>query len=190
LPENDLELLERHLERVTLTPNHLELRLRQTVETAQANNPANNQDPANKDPITSLTANATTIAVAWTSPGLVAVKGIIHVPAHNTPMKPARREGLLMAIAKARSWLHEFSNARLSSFAVLARREGKAERHIRLLLPLAFLSPRIVSAVLDGTAPADLTMTALVCALPWSWPEQERRLGLPCDQTARSRLLT
>jgi site-specific DNA recombinase len=194
LPENDLELLERHLERVTLTPNHLELRLRRTVETAQANNPANNQDPANKDPITSLTANATTITVAWTSPGLVAVKGIIHVPAHNTPMKPARREGLLMAIAKARSWLHEFSNARLSSFAVLAKREGKAERHIRLLLPLAFLSPRIVSAVLDGTAPAELTITALARALPWSWPEQERRLGLPCDQTAqppqRSRLLT
>ena len=41
LPENDLELLERHLERVTLTSNHLELRLRQTVEPAQANNAAN-----------------------------------------------------------------------------------------------------------------------------------------------------
>ena len=31
LPDNDLELLERHLERVTLTPNHLELRLRQSL---------------------------------------------------------------------------------------------------------------------------------------------------------------
>jgi site-specific DNA recombinase len=67
---------------------------------------------------------------------------------------------------------------------VLARREGKAERHIRLLLPLAFLSPRIVSALLDGTAPADLTITALARGLPWSWAEQERRLGLPCDQSA------
>ena len=121
------------------------------------------------------------ITVPWTSPGLAAVRGIIHVPAHNTPMKPARRESLLMAIAKARSWLDEFSNGRLSSFAVLARREGKAERHIRLLLPLAFLSPQIVSALLDGTAPADLTITALARALPWSWAEQERRLGLPCE---------
>jgi site-specific DNA recombinase len=92
-------------------------------------------------------------------------------------MKPARRESLLMAIAKARSWLDEFNNGHLSSFAALARREGKAERHIRLLLPLAFLSPRIVSAVLDGTAPTDLTITALARALPWSWAEQERRLG-------------
>jgi hypothetical protein len=28
-------------------------------------------------------------------------KGIIHVPAHNTPMTPSRRDTLLMAIAKA-----------------------------------------------------------------------------------------
>jgi site-specific DNA recombinase len=58
---------------------------------------------------------------------------------------------------------------------VLARREGKLERHIRLLLLLAFLSPRIVSRLLDGT------ITALARALPWSWAEQERRLGLRCD---------
>jgi DNA invertase Pin-like site-specific DNA recombinase len=170
LAENDLELLERHLERVTLTPDHLELQLQRTVETAQADNPANNI--------------VTTITVPWTSPVPPTVKGIIYVPAHNTPMKPARREGLLSAIAKARGWLDEFSNGHLSSFAALARRENKAERHIRLLLPLAFLSPRIVSAVLDGTAPADLTITALARALPWSWAEQERRLGLPCDQLA------
>jgi site-specific DNA recombinase len=35
LPGNDRGLLERHLERVTLTPNHLELRLRELVEPTQ-----------------------------------------------------------------------------------------------------------------------------------------------------------
>ena len=110
-----------------------------------------------------------------------AVKGIIHVPAHNTPMTPSRRDTLLMAIAKARSWVDELAHGRVGSFAVLARREGKVERHIRLLVPLAFLSPRIVSGLLDGTAPAGLTITALARALPWSWAEQERRLGLHCD---------
>jgi hypothetical protein len=73
------------------------------------------------------------------------------------------------------------ANGRVGSFAVLASREGKVERHIRLLLPLAFLSPRIVSGLLDGTAPAGLTVTALARALPWSWAEQERRIGLHCD---------
>ena len=39
----------------------------------------------------------------------------------------------------------------------------------------------IFPILLDGTAPADLTITGLARALPWSWAEQERRLGLHCD---------
>jgi site-specific DNA recombinase len=172
LPDTDRDLLERRLERVTLTPNHLELRLRQS---AQAHNPAN--DGSSAPPI----ANVTTITVPWTSPVPVAVKGVIHVPAHNTPMTPSRRDTLLMAIAKARNWVDELAHGRLGSFAVLARREGKRERHIRLLAALAFVSPRIVSALLEGCAPVDLTLTKFVRALPWSWAEQERRFGLHCD---------
>ena len=83
-----------------------------------------------------------------------------------------------MAIARARNWADELAHGRLGSFAVLAGREGKVERHVRLLMPLAFVSPRIISGLLDGTAPAGLTITALARALPWSWAEQERRLGL------------
>jgi hypothetical protein len=175
LPDTDLELLERHLERVTLTSNHLELRLRKSFE------PAHADDPGPEHLSAPRIAGGATISVPWASPVPAAAKGIIHVPAHNTPMKPSRRESLLMAIAQARGWVDELVNGRLGSFAALARREGKAERHMRLLLPLAFLSPRIVSALLDGTAPADLTITALARALSWSWAEQERRLGLPYD---------
>ncbi|HYU54037.1 MAG TPA: hypothetical protein VEK37_13885 [Gemmatimonadaceae bacterium] len=43
--------------------------------------------------------------------------------------------------------------------------------------PLAFVSPRIVSALLDGAAPADLTVATLARGLPCSWAEQERRVG-------------
>jgi site-specific DNA recombinase len=167
LPDNDSELLQRHLERVTLTPNHVELRLRQSVETEQAHDPANN---SSRSPIASIA----TIAVPWTSPVPAAVKGIIHVPAHNTPIKPGRREALLIAIAKARQWIDDLAHGRAASFAVIARREGKVERHVRLLAPLAFVSPRIVSALLESTAPADLTLTELARALPYSWADQER----------------
>ena len=65
-----------------------------------------------------------------------------------------------------------------SSFAEIAEREAQGERHIRLLAPLAFLSPRIIAAIVDGTAPADLTVTGLAKALPYSWAEQEERVGL------------
>jgi site-specific DNA recombinase len=66
---------------------------------------------------------------------------------------------------------------RNASFVVIARPEGKAERHISLLAPLAFVSPRIVSALLEGTTPADLTLTKLARALPYCWAEQERQVG-------------
>jgi len=171
LPDNDRDLLERHLERVTLTPNHLELRLRELIEPRQADHPVN--DGSSGPPI----ANVTTIIIPWSSPVPATVKGIIHVPAHNTPIKAGRREALLIAIVKARHWIDDLAHGRAASFAVIARREGKAERHIRLLAPLAFVSPRIVSALLDGTAPADLTLTKLARALPYCWAEQERRVG-------------
>jgi len=37
---------------------------------------------------------------------------------------------------------------------------------------------RIIAAIVDGTAPADLTVTGLAKALPYSWAEQEQRIGL------------
>src|SRR5262249_48900701 len=131
LPNNDRDLLERHLERVTLTPNHLELRLRQIIEPAQAHDPANTSAGR-------LTATARRGAAPGPSPAPAAVRGITHVPAHNTPIKASRREALLIAIAKARQWIDDLAHGRAASFAVIARREGKAERHIRLLAPLAF----------------------------------------------------
>ena len=67
---------------------------------------------------------------------------------------------------------------RIASFAEIAEREVQGERHIRLLAPLAFLSPRIIAAIVDGTAPADLTVTGLAKTLPYSWCEQERSIRL------------
>jgi site-specific DNA recombinase len=171
LSDNDRDLLERHLERVTLTPNHLELRLRELIAPRQADHPVNDGSSG------PLIANVTTMTIPWSSPVPATVKGIIHVPAHNTPIKAGRREALLIAIVKARQWIDDLAHGRVASFVVIARREGKAERHISLLAPLAFVSPRIVSALLEGTAPADLTLTKLARALPYCWAEQERRVG-------------
>ena len=73
---------------------------------------------------------------------------------HNATMKPESRDALLTAIAKARSWIDDIRLGRVGSFLEIAGREGRGERHIRLLAPLAFVSPRIVAAIADGTAPA------------------------------------
>jgi len=39
------------------------------------------------------------------------------------------------------------------------------------------------SALLDGTGPADLTVTTLARGLPYSWAEQERSVGIQSNGT-------
>jgi hypothetical protein len=177
--DSDRELIERHVERITLTRKHIKLQMRSISDAPDAATVAEDPGPNAVEDL-----RGATIKIPWSGPVPAAVKGIAHIPAHNTPIKPSRRETLLTAIAKARQWVDEMAQGRTATFAQIARREGKVERQIRLLAPLAFLSPRIVSSLLDGTAPAGLTITVLARALPWCWAEQERRLGLPCDQRA------
>jgi hypothetical protein len=74
--------------------------------------------------------------------------------------------------------MDDLVTGRAASFEAIAERESKVERHIRFLMPLACLSPRIVEAIANGSAPADLTVTSLARALPPGWAEQERRLGI------------
>jgi site-specific DNA recombinase len=170
LPGNDRELIERHIERVTLHPTHIKLQLHPCADPPEAGAAAamaGGNGPAHPP--------APVVTLPWSSPVPAAVKGIVHVPAHNTPIKPGRRDQLLTAIAKARLWVDGVAQGS-TSFAAIARREGVAERHVRALVPLAFVSPRIVAALLKGTAPADLTVTALARAR-WSWAEQERRIA-------------
>jgi hypothetical protein len=83
----------------------------------------------------------------------------------------AEGDALLTAIAKARAWIDDIRLGRLASFSEIAERESQGERHIRLLAPLAFVSPRIIAAIARGTAPAYLTVTGLAKALPYSWAE-------------------
>ena len=54
---------------------------------------------------------------------------------------------------------------------------GRPRAPVVILSSLAFLSPRIVAAIVNGTAPANLTLTSLAKVLPYSWAEQEQRIG-------------
>ena len=90
---------------------------------------------------------------------------------------PPEVKGLIRD-ARARSWMNDLSEGRVNSFEEIARRENKVERHIRRLVPLASVAPRIVEAVTDGSAPADLTVTWLTNALPHCWTEQEKKFGV------------
>ncbi len=72
--------------------------------------------------------------------------------------------------------MNDLIEGRVNSFEEIARSENKVERHIRHLAPLAFVSPRIVEAIANGSAPADLTVTMLARALPHGWAQADRSL--------------
>src|SRR3954464_10874156 len=80
------------------------------------------------------------------------------------------------AIAKARAWIEDLAEGRAASFAEIAEREGKAERHIRSLVQLAFVSPRIISAIADGSMPIS-GIIDLAKASVFDWREQERQIA-------------
>jgi len=168
----DHDLIERHVERVIIKPQALEVRL---VPTSEAS--AQTEEPGTIDMAPSQLPTPA-ITLAWTAPSFAAVKGIVHAPSARPELKPESRDALLTAIAKARSWIDDIRLGRIASFAEIAKRECQGERHIRLLAPLAFVSPRIIAAIVDGSAPADLTITGLARALPYSWAEQEQHVEL------------
>jgi DNA invertase Pin-like site-specific DNA recombinase len=168
---DDRKLIERHVERIVVKPEAIEVRL------AEANGQADATDECQSDGLDRDRGDpkSLTVALPWAAASFSAVKGILHAPEPAPTLEPEMRDALLTAIAKARGWLDDLLDHRISSFTEIAAREGKAERHIRLLAPLAFTSPRIIAAIIDGTAPADLTITGLARALPHSWAEQERQ---------------
>jgi site-specific DNA recombinase len=110
-------------------------------------------------------------------PNLPLKKGIVHRPALGR-MEPRARETLLQAIAKARQWMEEMIRGEVQSFEEIAERENLAERYVRRLAVLAFLSPKIIRAILDETVAADFTVTSLTHALPHSWAAQEQMFGV------------
>ena len=81
-------------------------------------------------------------------------------------------------IARGRAWFDELATGRARSLDELAKREAISRRYIRRLVNLAFLSPQLVEAILQGRQPVELTATRLTeLDLPHDWAEQRRLLG-------------
>jgi site-specific DNA recombinase len=100
------------------------------------------------------------------------------VPQAASRIDPKERDALLRAIVRARRWIEAILTDPASSFEAIATSEGLGERHVRRLAPLAFLSPRVLQAIADGTAPWGMTVSSLTLALPHDWAAQERMVGL------------
>jgi hypothetical protein len=164
-PLPDRDLIERHVVRIIIHPRTIDVHMQRQTLTS-----GNRRIGRSRSGIISL---------PWSAPSSTAAKGVLHSSSPGRSMNPESRDTLLAAIAKARVWIEDLKEGRASSFAEIAEREGKVERHVRFLAPLAFASPQVISTILDGSAPAGLTVTGLAKSLPYSWAEQERKLELP-----------
>ena len=93
--------------------------------------------------------------------------------------QPSRCDAaLLKAIARGRAWFEELTTGRARSLQQLAQRDGISRRYIRRLIDLAFLSPQLVEAILQGRQPVELTAARLTeLDLPLGWAEQHRLLA-------------
>jgi hypothetical protein len=95
------------------------------------------------------------------------------------PSEPNRVDlPLLKAVARARRWADDFVSGKVRSVGELAKREGIDGRSVRRLIPLGFLSPRIIEAIAEGRQPPGLTLEALTrrIDLPLLWSGQEQVL--------------
>ncbi len=86
---------------------------------------------------------------------------------------------LLKAIARGHVWFEQLASGEAATIAEIARREHVTDRYVSALLKLAFLSPQLVQAALEGRAPCGLSAKRLTLDLdlPLLWIEQRDALA-------------
>jgi DNA invertase Pin-like site-specific DNA recombinase len=87
---------------------------------------------------------------------------------------------LVDLIARAHAYIEAFTDGTGRTRIQVAQTFGDHPAEVSRLLPLAFLSPKIVDAILTGRQPADLSARHLArkVELPIGWVDQAKLLGL------------
>jgi site-specific DNA recombinase len=143
-----------------------------------------------------LTADATPedgssmLTLRWAPPSPYRRREVIQrdggAPSATRPMRVEARAAFKRSLSDAHRWLDELVRDSGSSTEMLAHREGKSERSIRMTLSLAFVAPPIVAAAIEGRLPRGFGVTRLM-DLPMEWSKQWAALGLtPPAQSYRS----
>ncbi len=86
---------------------------------------------------------------------------------------------LVKVLGRAHDWFTRLATGKVQSAADIARDEGLTRSYVTRVVRLAFLSPNITEAILNGRQPPDLNAERRVrySRLPLSWDDQRRLLG-------------
>lgn len=90
--------------------------------------------------------------------------------------KPAPDRTLLRALANAHSWADELKQGK--PLTQIAATTPHSDSYVRTRSQLAFLSPKIQRAILDGAQPTELTLERIIRKpIPLDWTLQEQIYG-------------
>jgi site-specific DNA recombinase len=95
----------------------------------------------------------------------------------NSGSEVARNESLIKSIVRAHVWVRNLQDGTYDSIEALAEANPLHPKVIRHALRLAFLSPGVTSAVLEGRQPAVLSLARVPKLLPLAWTEHRRLLA-------------
>jgi len=129
------------------------------------------------------------LTLAWIKPSSRRRRAMIHgVDELKQPQRAMRtkaRDGFVKALRAAHRWLDELLSDPTQSIESLAACEGKSERAIRMTLTLAFLSPVLAEAAMEGRLPRGFSVKRLT-DLPMLWSNQWSVLGLQDPSQAQA----
>ena len=83
---------------------------------------------------------------------------------------------MIKVIARGFRWQRLLYDETYATIEDLAAAEKINPSYVSRILRLAYLSPKVVQAILDGSHPAWLTMRDLLDPFPMDWREQEQKL--------------
>lgn len=85
---------------------------------------------------------------------------------------------LCRLIARVRLWFDQLASGKVESVRALGQRDGVHETEVTRALPLAFLAPNIVEAIIAGRQPEALTVERLkrLSPFPSDWADQKQLL--------------
>ncbi|PBC08166.1 recombinase family protein [Mesorhizobium sp. WSM3859] len=88
--------------------------------------------------------------------------------------------GLIDVVQRSQRYLHQLTDGSSRSLTEIASLNATTVSEVSRLLPLAFLSPKIVSKIITGNQPIELTAHRLsrLSGLPLAWTDQAALLGL------------
>ncbi|WP_436642172.1 recombinase family protein [Microbaculum sp. FT89] len=86
---------------------------------------------------------------------------------------------LIKTVARGHHWFDLLASGKARTLREIASAEGVSERYVARLIPLAFLAPPLIEAILEGRQPVTLDATNLMAAapLPLGWREQVAVIG-------------